>query len=90
MEFKKGDIIYHGWDKGYHYITKISTPPKHWIEGNHCLYIEKERFDFNQSYTNSVGNIIRLATNNEIYWFNECIKNKKYIPFNNEQNYEIY
>jgi hypothetical protein len=90
MKFKKGDIIYHGWDFGNHYITEVKEWNEGWIRGNHCLWIDQENFKFEDNYQNNIGHIIRLATFDEIQWFNECIRNKSYVPFTNKQNYEIY
>jgi len=91
MKFKKGDIIYHGWDEGFHYITENKDSTDSWVHGKYCLKVEKEEFDIlDLNYQNNIGHIIRLATFDEIQWFNECIRNKSYVPFTNKQNYEIY
>lgn len=90
MGFKRGDIVYHGWSDGRYYITEVTECTKDWIKGMHCLWIKQEKFQFEDNYQNNIGNEIRLATNEEIGWFNECVKNRKYMPFNNKQYYEIY
>jgi len=93
---EKGDIVVNEHSGDYKYITKLSTlNGRNDVEGGSFIRVKENSFENGYNYNNGKGKGIRLATPEEILWYNECVKKNKFIPFSKinldfTPQYEIY
>lgn len=93
---KKGDIIVNEHPGDYKYITKLSKLNGNTdVEGCSFIRVKENSFENGYNYSNGKGKDIRLATPEEILWYNECVNKNKFIPFSKinldfTPQYEIY
>jgi len=92
---RSGDIVVNEHPGDYKYITKLSVVNGNEVRGKSFIRVKELNFENNYSYNNNMGKGVRLATPEEILWYNECVKEKKFIPFSKinldfSPQYEIY
>lgn len=90
---KKGDIVVNRHGLDYRYIFVFDSFGKTWVKGTHILNVYHKEFIKDYNYSNGIGVEVRLATPEEKLWFETCLAQNRYIPFekiNYQPQYEIY
>lgn len=95
INYEKNDIAVNEHLSDCSYIFKINKPNDNWADGKPGYIRVKDGEWGDGPYRNTRSRGIRLATPEEILWYNKCAENNKFIPLKEisldiNPQYEIY